>query len=182
MGAFIQRHFANLRHIRNIFRIDPRAERGTGQIAPWLSGVVQLVHPAFPGAFQFNNPEVRVFPAPAPGAQFTIVVPPNELWLVRSLRVILVTDVTVIGRILTLELNDSVNIFFRVPGGGTVNASQTRGHTFADFGYQTASADFVQGLPPMFLATGWRIKSNVSSIQAADQLSDQVLLLEVFPI
>ncbi len=181
--GFIQRHFANLRHIRNVFRIDPRTGRGTGQIAPWLSGVVQLVHPAFPGSFQFNDPEVRAFANPAAGANFTITVPPNEAWGLRAIRFQITTDATAGNRSAMLLLDDTVNIFFQVTPASVLAPSISGRFSFGrGIGYASAvNTHRVQGLPDVILDTGWRIQSSVEGLAAADQISLITVLIDVFP-
>lgn len=181
--GFIQRHFANLRHIRNIFRIDPRAARGTGQIAPWLSGVVQLVHPAFPGAFLFSDPEVRSFANPAAGANFQIIIPPNEAWGIRCVHFTIATDATVASREPDLSFDDSVSEFYHATAAATVVASLARTFSWGrNTGYTRAHGlDITQGLPDFVMDEGWRINSAIRLLQAGDQVSDVTVLVDVFP-
>ena len=181
--GFLQRHFANLRHIRNVFRIDSRVGRGTGQIAPWLSGIVQLVHPAFPGSFTFADPEVRFAAAPAAGADWAHTIPANEAWLIRCIRFQLVTDGTVASRQVFVNFTDSVNGFFRANPHTTQPASTTFEYSFGRmYGVTNAiGVNLCQSLPDFILDTGWVLSSAVALLQAGDQLSQPFFLVDVFP-
>ena len=182
--TLLQRHFANLRHIRDLFPIDPRAQRGTGQVAPWLSGIVTLVHPAFPGSFQFNDPEVRGFADPAAGANFAITIPPNEAWGLRALSFIFTTDANVANRSVILSLDDTVNIFFNAPAASVQAASGGRRYSFGrSYGYDRnlAGGTEASGLPDVILDQGWRIQSSVGLLQVGDQISALAVLVDVFP-
>lgn len=181
--SFIQRHFANLRHIRNVFRIDPRATRGTGQVAPWLSGVVQLVHPAFPGSFQFNDPTTTLEPQPAAGNNFVVVIPPDEAWRIFALNFVFTTAVAAANREVRLIMDDSVNNFFRLPAISVQAASTVARYSFGlVLGYQVELGDTkAHGLPEIIMNSGWRIRSSIANIQAADQISALNIVRAVFP-
>ncbi len=180
--GFIQRHFANLRHIRDIFRIDPRAERGTGQIAPWLSGVVQLVHPAIPGSFQFANLQVRSRTNPAVATDFELSVQPNEAWGLRGLRFQLVTDANVANREVNVVLDDGTNNFMLIPPAVVQAASTTQRYAYGRaVGYtHQIGSNQLMSFPDLVMDTDWRIRSNVVNMQAGDQISSIFFLLEVF--
>lgn len=177
----LQKHFANLGHIRTVFQIDPRVEAGPVQVAPWLSRVVQLVHPTFPGAFQFATPVVRAFPAPAAGADFVITVPPNEIWRLRALRVNLTTSVAAGNRILLLSFNDTVNTFLQLAPSTVSGPSTNNNYSWANLGYAAAQIERNNGMPEMFLNTGWQVTTAISGVDVADQLGIQTVLIEVFP-
>lgn len=182
--GFIQRHFANLRHIRESFRIDPRAESGTGQIAPFLSRVVGLVHPAFPGSFTFADPVVQDPSSPAAGAGIDITVPPNESWRLRAMRFILTTDANAADRLVRMLFDNGTVAFFGVSGVAVQAASLVRAYNFgAELGYEKNDAvvDFIQGLPTMFFDPGWRIRITVNNLQVGDQISSIGLVTDVFP-
>ncbi len=183
MGAFLQRHFANLRNVRTAFRIDPRGARATTQIAPWLSGVVQLVHPAIAGAFDFHDPVARPTPNPAVGVGFSIVVPPNEAWRLRTIRLVLTTGVAVANRTVLINFDDGTNVFFVIPAVSDQAASTVFGYNYGRmFGYESEGAlTKTHSLPDIILDTGWRILVTAPGLQAADQFSEIVVLVDVFP-
>ena len=178
-----QRHFANLRHIRDVFRIDPRAQEGKTQIAPWLAGHVQLVYPAFPGAFQFNAPEIRSFADPAAAANITLTVPPNEIWALVAFHARLVTDGNAGNREINLDFDDTANIFLTIPPAGTLGPNSDAVYSWArQIGYTQNPVRKISGLPNMFLQTGWRVATQVSNFGVGDQLSEIVIMVEVFPV
>lgn len=178
----LQRHFANLSHVRQVFRIDSRAQRGSGQIAPYLGGVVYLVHPAFPGAFNFSSPEVRTFALPAAGANFQITVPPNEIWRVLSMRIPVTNSAAAGTRTFQLEFHDTVSSFFRIPPASTKAANAVSSYSYGiKQGYEKDLVETMQGLPDIVLQSGWQINSVYNNIQGADQIGAQVVLIEVFP-
>ncbi len=179
--SLIQRHFANLRHIRDTFRIDPRAPRGTAQIAPWLSQVVHLVHPAIEGAFGSSNPQIRTFPDPAVATDLFISVPPNQSWRVDALTFLFTTDANVANRIVTLGLDDTLISFFLVPPITEQLASLGIRYSYGrSFGYQhELLAQKTHGLPDAVLPAGLRIRTIINSIQVGDQISEIALLVDV---
>ena len=179
----LQKHFANLGHVRDVFQIDPRVEAGPAQVAPWLSRIVQLVHPAFPGAFQFSDPEVRAFANPAAGAEFVVTVPPNEAWAIRCVRARFACSAAVANRQFELHFDDSVNTFFVVVPTQTQVASQDFTYNYGRaMGYEKRISNQNHlGLPDFVMDTGWRIRSSTISLQVADQFSEITLLVDIFP-
>lgn len=178
----LQKHTANLSHVRDTFPIDARKPAGAVQVAPWISRVVQLVHPAIEGAFQSSNPQVNTFANPAAGAPLVITIPPNEAWLLRSLKFDLVTDANAANRLVELFLDDTASVFFQLPAESIQIASTTRRYTFGrGVGYQARTGIVsIHGLPDLTLDPGWRIQGQVDSIQVGDQISAAVILVDVF--
>jgi hypothetical protein len=120
---------------------------------------------------------------PAAGADYSIIVPAGVNWLVRSLRVQLVTSAAVANRFVTLRLDDGAgNIFADITGGVAQTASLTVLYTFAN-GLQPSANNSVTntGLPTeLRMPGGFRIRTVTANIQAADQFSGAALELETF--
>lgn len=120
---------------------------------------------------------------PAAGADYSIIVPAGVNWIVRSIRLHLVTAVAVATRDPTLVIDDGAGHVFAIIGAAaTIPASQTVDLTFAT-GLAPSNVNNVQqnGLPAeMRLAGGWRIRTVTANIQAADQYSGCALELETF--
>lgn len=181
--TLLQRHSANLRHTRERFPIDPRVARGTGQIAPWISGVVRLTHPAFPGSALFHDPQVRVIAAPAVGGNIFVTVPPNEAWLVKCIRFTFTTDATAANRQVHLIFDDNVETFFNAIPPLTQAASLTFDYSWGrNFpNHQAIGLRMVTPIPDVVLVTGWRVSTQVVDLQAGDQFSLMALMVDVFP-
>lgn len=183
LEPFLQRHFANLRHIRGFFRIDPRTGRGTGLIAPWLSGIVQLFHPVFPQIFFYHEPEIRTLANPAAAANWQFVVTANQGWRVQALRFILATDANAANRFVQVTVDDGVNEIFRIPTVSAQTASQIRVYSYGlGLGYQAElDNQRVHGWPNLFIDQSFRIQSLVTNMQAGDQLSAIFIRIDPFP-
>lgn len=121
--------------------------------------------------------------APGAGADFVVVVPAGVNWLLRSIRVSLVTAVAVANRFVTLRLDDGAgHIFADLPCGAAQAASLTQTYTWANglTNVQTNNAN-IGGLPTEArLPGGFRILTVTGNIQAADQFSAMALELETF--
>lgn len=135
--------------------------------------------------FRFLPEEVlyRVVPqtSPAAGSEFTVTVPGGFVWVLLTLYAILVTDATVANRRLRYEFSDGSNVFARIPARSSQPASTTERYTlFADGANETEQGStHVFGLPSrIVLLPGWTITSASASLQAADQYSGIVALVE----
>lgn len=121
--------------------------------------------------------------APAAGADFVVTVPAGVNWLLRSVRVQLVTSVAVANRFPTLRLDDGAgHIFADLPAGAAIAASLTNQITWAN-GLTNAVVNTanIGGLPTECrLPGGFRILTVTANIQAADQYSAMALELETF--
>ena len=179
--GFLQRHFANLHHIRAVFRVDPRVGRGSGQIAPWLSGIVGLTHPAFPGSNILGDPTVRGFGVPAVGTDWLVPVSSGERWRIRAINAQLTTDANVANRSVILEFNDTINIFCRIPAVVTQPASVINRYTWVNIGYEKSSIERLQGLPDFTLQQAWTVGPVTSGLQAGDQWTQPIFLIEALP-
>lgn len=180
--SLLQRHSANLRHIRDLFRIDPRVGRGPGQIAPWISGVVRLTHPAFPGRSTFGNIRLVIVPLPGAGTDFTTTVPPEEIWRLRTAHCQLITDATAASREVRLELLTGGTPFYLVApvtsqaASLVIQYSWGHGVTNDSFGLVLNTT-----LPDAILVPGSVVRSNIRLLQAGDILSSINMLVDVFP-
>ncbi len=185
--SLIQKHFANLRQIRNWFRIDPRVDRGTGQIAPWLSGIVGLTHPAIPGAANFYTRENRLFPNPAVGLNFITIVPLNEAWRVHTFRFRLLSDAGGIDRFVQIALQDSVpNTYFQLAALADHPASFQADYNWAlGIGYERSDVQGAGGrtggFPEVILEPLDQLRTSISNMAPGDQISSPRIVVEVFP-
>ena len=120
---------------------------------------------------------------PGAGTDYSFTVPLGVNWLVRSLRLQLVTSAAVANRFVTLRVDDGAgNIFADISGGTVQAASLTFLYTFAAGLPVSANNNvFTNGLPAeMRLPGGFRIRTNTTALQAADQFSGLALELETF--
>lgn len=182
-SSLVQRHFANLRHVRNTFVLDPRAAPGAVQVAPFLSRVVQLVHPAFPGAFRFSDPQVRLVANPAVGAELSISLPADESWGFRAIEFVFTSSAIVANRQVSLVLDDGTNEFCRMMPTSVQAENLPVRYIYAlGQGYEAEIGNAKShGLPDVILRAGWRVRTATAALDVGDQFSAIVFLVDVFP-
>lgn len=130
---------------------------------------------------------------PAVGANFIATVPPGKIWQLRHIGVQLVTDVTVINRVMIIlfDFGTAITTEFSMIGTTTtvVASSSVRflyGTNLAQT--YTALTDILQPLSlaafpgPILLPAGSRIRSSVFNLQAGDQINLLGLIAEEYVI
>lgn len=155
---------------------------------PWVlfSDTVTTTHfPSWP--YGRNSQSHEVAPrirsvtgsTPAAGAEISETVPTNVRWKILVFHGRLTTSVAVANRIPTFTIDDGANILFRSPNSSTQAASLAQqysaspGLNFLNDGNLLTIIPFPN---EVFLATGFRIRTQTFSLQAADQW-DQVQYL-----
>lgn len=128
---------------------------------------------------------VALVTAPAAGAEFALTAPGNGLWRVLSIAFRLVASAAVANRTVTLVADDGSSVWFRSAPTIQQTAAQT-----VDYGAYAGGApggvSGVAGSMPLvqdglWLQPGWRLRSITSGIDALDQYSAIVALVEEFP-
>lgn len=110
---------------------------------------------------------------PAAGAEISETMPTNTRRELIALRFSLVTSVAVANRFPQLILDDGANELTRIVVSAAEPASQTNFHSYGQ-GYPvvTQQTGFLLPLPVNIrLGSGYRIRTNTISLQAADQYS-----------
>lgn len=125
-------------------------------------------------------------PNPALGAEVVKAVPGGELWQLLAFHAVFTAGATVATRTPGLRFDDGENTFGRY----RQTAGATAGQVFpfsaaAGLGHNN-SQGFMLTLPlpspPLTLAPGWRISTDTQTIQADDQWSEVVLLVEAVTV
>lgn len=122
---------------------------------------------------------------PAAGLSATYTVPGDKQHRVLAANARLVTSATVASRQLTVDYQDNDGNLLVSNGGATLQAaSLTNDYRFSA---DRAVSEWTTGSPlfgpltQIFLNEGWKVVFRVSTIQAADQLSALILVVESFP-
>lgn len=120
---------------------------------------------------------------PAAGGEVLDVVPAGRQWILRAARVSLTTAVAVANREATLTVDDGAGHIMAQSADPTVIAASL---TFAlswAAGFVTALGVASHSIPWMYecrLLPGWRITTVTAAIQAADQYTAPVYMIEEF--
>lgn len=122
---------------------------------------------------------------PAAGADWTLSVTGQGIWVVRSIVCQLLTSAVVATRAVTMIVTDSSNTYFRTVAGATQAASLTRRYA----GYAGSAGGIPQGtvIPVgwptdgVVLTQGSTLQSVTEAIDPADQWSQVVALIEEIP-
>lgn len=117
--------------------------------------------------------------APAAGADFVYTVPGSIRVRITSLSALLTTAVAAANRLPSIIIDDGANVVAMIPSGNTQAASLAEQYTWADSCPQAALFDnkVIAPLPSnLILKAGWRVRSNTTAIQAADQWSAVFIL------
>ncbi len=107
----------------------------------------------------------------AAGTEVTESVPTNARWRLRSMRVTLVTDATVVTRTVNFLIDDGSNTLLNFPGVTTQAQTLTRAYNLAEYGFQPSAVgtDIFFYIPFLVkLFQGWRIKTSTTNFQAGD--------------
>lgn len=118
---------------------------------------------------------------PAAGANFSETVPTNARWHLRGLAVQLITAVAAATRRVVIVIDDGTTEIFRFDSQSTQLASLTRDYRAADYKLQPAdNGTFIYiAIPFDFeLLQGYRIRSVVENLQAADDFGAPILAIE----
>lgn len=118
---------------------------------------------------------------PAAGAEVLETVPTGARWRLLAVRLVLTTDATVANRATALTLDDGANQFARFAPSSVNTASTAVSHTFTSVGASFTSQGFTSPLldpAAALLLAGYRIGTQTSNIQAADDYAAPILLVE----
>lgn len=124
---------------------------------------------------------------PAPGAQFSVTVPALRqgiaLWRILTVFFEGVTDATATTRDPAIVVDDGANVLAEVPAQEQWTASATRRQTFgrgqgAWTRQNNTSGDACSPLPDLWLREGYRVQSQVQSLQAGDQIQNIQMTVE----
>ena len=131
-------------------------------------------------------PYLRVVPqaAPAAGSEFVVASGGGTYWRLISLRFILTTDANAANRIVTLLADDNSDAFWQngISGAQVATTAQAYSVTTGANNFGAGAAIRPIGWPDagLWLYPGWRLRSLTEAIQAGDQYSDIVALVEEF--
>jgi len=118
---------------------------------------------------------------PAAGNEVSETVPTNARWRLKSLIATLVTDATVVTRVVRIVIDDGTNMLWRGSAAFDQTASWDIYYVFAD---HTFRGDDNQGqihmpLPrDLLLFQGWRVRTVTANLQAGDNWAAPQLLVE----
>lgn len=118
---------------------------------------------------------------PAAGVDFSETVPTGARWRLLALRVLNVTDATVLNRSVAITYSDGTIIFGATQSPNSQPASVTYNYNYMLSGADRAlvtTATIPIRLPMIYLLAGYKVASVVSGIQAGDNLSAPILLVE----
>jgi hypothetical protein len=122
--------------------------------------------------------------APAAGAELNISPRGGEMWRVLSLVFSLATDANVANRGVRLTVDDGTSVHWCAIAPTLQAASlTTRYGVYAGAGREATSADtttFPLGDGGQWLLGGWRLRTDTNNIQAGDQYTGIVALVEEY--
>jgi hypothetical protein len=149
-----------------------------------LSRIVPISYPQSPNQRETDGPgqpRSILIATPAAGADFTQTVPSSTRWRIVSLSATLTTAVAVANRNVDLVIDDGANVFAEISSGFSQVASLVNDYTWMDGGVAQAAFDNIVALPlpsQMFLPPTFRIRSETTGIQPADQWSAITMLVQ----
>lgn len=118
---------------------------------------------------------------PAANVQISETVPTNARWKLLALYATLVTDATAANRRVFYQFDDGVSEFYQTAAASDQVASLTRRHILgaAGHGHDVFSTTYLHPLPiPLLLREGYRIRTATTGMQAGDNWSAPVMLVE----
>ena len=126
---------------------------------------------------------MRVFAGtnPAAGVEISETVPVGVRWRLASMRFALVTDATVITRVVHLTIDDGTTVLLNLVSLSGQAASSTRNQNVAEYGYGPVAGLLENYLPlpaGLMLLAGFRIRTVTDEFVAGDNLSAPTLLIE----
>jgi len=119
--------------------------------------------------------------SPAAGANFSMTVPTNTMWHLMALQFTLTASAAVANRFFEVTFDNGVSTFLTVANSGALTASQVGVGVVSDGAALAGAGALVFQLnvsPTMRLMAGYRIQSAIQNLQAADQISAVVGLVE----
>ena len=117
--------------------------------------------------------------APAAGSNFTFTVTAAQVWEIFGVRALLTTSATVATRTYSVMIDDGTNVILRHEAALSQAASLAYGYSSNAVGAlwtPITNNVYLVPIPPLMLAAGSRVRSNVTNIQAGDVLSECVIL------
>ena len=108
---------------------------------------------------------------PAAQVELSETVPTGAIWVIDSIKVLLVTDANVANRFCFLTIDDGTNEVFRAASLASITASLTWNLIWSTQGSQsTGSSSSANSVLPitMMVPGGYRIKTTTSSLQVGD--------------
>jgi hypothetical protein len=123
----------------------------------------------------------QVITTPGAGADFTFTIPALTRMRIISLSATLATAVAVASRFAELVIDDGVNVVAEIAAPAAQAASLTDDYTWADSIPEFTAIDAVVMAPlpsQLILPVGFRIRSETTAIQAADQWSAITMLVQ----
>ncbi len=127
---------------------------------------------------------IAFIPNPPVGTDWTFTVPAGQQYEFKACRAILTTSATVAIRSIAFNLKDaSVLQFNQVIDSIGVTASQTKGINLSvvSNNYQSVNTHIVPLPSGMLFPAGSTLSSSTLNLQAGDQWSNVVCLVEVYP-
>lgn len=122
-------------------------------------------------------PELYTGSDPAVGAEITVTVPADEVWVVQSMYFTMLTSAVVANRVVTLVADDGSTAYWRSRGATNHPASNTL--TYAAFpGAGVGENGIVQLVLPtdgLTLLPGHRLKTATTSLDVGDNFAAPVL-------
>ena len=119
------------------------------------------------------RPRVLAPQDPAAGADVSVTVPGGRVWIPQTAYYELVTDATVANRQGRLLLDDGETVFWEHQPPNTQAASLARQYVYGrGVGIPGAIAGslFPMPLPEVYLFPGFRIRTTITNLQAADNI------------
>jgi len=117
---------------------------------------------------------------PAAGAEISETVPARRRWRILTVCFSLVTDATVVTRVVFLRYTDAINLLCQTFNTTGQLASTTHVYTFAPFGSSkiTASSNEMIPFPSLTLPAGFVVETLTTGLQAGDNFGAPRLLVE----
>lgn len=122
---------------------------------------------------------------PAPGAELSITVPANEIWVIQNAFFRFNADITVADRFIEVIYDDGNDILFRSMAGRLVQANENVRFSLypeADLTVIASVPIYVTyALPRRVLFPGWRFRTTTLNVQAGDDYSEAFLGITRWP-
>lgn len=117
---------------------------------------------------------------PDAGAEVSITVPPRHRWRIHSIRFSLVTNATVEDRTITALFDDGIDTFLAIASPTVQPASTTKHYYFSCTGAPEINILLLSlnPFPCISLPAGYRIRSGTTNLQAGDNYTAPILLIE----
>src|SRR6266487_810854 len=120
---------------------------------------------------------------PAAGAEFSQTVPAGQTWLLYAVRAQLITSIAVANRRPSLFIDDGTNNIMKLYVNQQQAASLTINFDWVagiGINQNQFGTDVLAALPyPLYLPSGYRIRSSTDNIDVADDWGAPVFFMEV---